>query len=114
MSRLVVLTTTDLAVGYRLAGAATVEVNTPAETEAELAGLLPHERGVIAVHAPYFYRLSRAMQRQIDSTDIPLVVPLPSGAAGAEVEDRRERLLQLLRQAVGYQITFDGNEGTTS
>jgi hypothetical protein len=33
-------------------------------------------------------------------------VALPAGTTPEEAEDRRERLLKLLRQAVGYEITF--------
>lgn len=113
MSRLLVLTTRELAIGYRLAGSATLEVASPAETQDRLRELLGHERGVIAVHAPYFYELDRPLRRLIDSTDDPLVVPLPAGTEAEEVGDRRDRLLQMLRQALGYEITF-GDEGGTS
>jgi vacuolar-type H+-ATPase subunit F/Vma7 len=113
MSRLLVLTTHELAVGYRLAGAATLEVSSPDETQARLLELLQHEQGLIAVHAPYFYALNRQVRRQLDATDRPLVVPLPAGTAAEEAEDRRDRLLQMLRQALGYEITF-GDERATS
>jgi hypothetical protein len=39
-------------------------------------------------------------------------VPLPAGTATEPVGDRRQRLLELLRQAIGYEITF-GDERTT-
>ena len=60
MSRLLVLTTSELAVGYRLAGATTVEVRSAAETRAILEELLDREDGIIAVHAPYFNALPSA------------------------------------------------------
>jgi vacuolar-type H+-ATPase subunit F/Vma7 len=113
MSRLLVLTTRELAVGYRLAGSATLEVASAAETQDRLRELLGHERGVIAVHAPYFYELDRPLRQLLDTTDDPLVVPLPAGTEVEEVGDRRDRLLQMLRQALGYEITF-GDEGGTS
>jgi vacuolar-type H+-ATPase subunit F/Vma7 len=110
VSRLLVLTTQELAVGYRLAGAATVEVGSPDETEQRLVELLEQERGVIAVHGPYYYALSRSLRRRLDTTGRPLVVALPAGTVTEEADERRERLLQMLRQAVGYEITF-GDEG---
>jgi vacuolar-type H+-ATPase subunit F/Vma7 len=112
MSRLLVLTTRELAAGYRLAGAATVEVGSPAEAEAQLEELLDREDGVIAVHAPYFHALGRALRRRLEALRTPLVVPLPAGLTADQVEDRRERLLRMLRQAVGYEITF-GDEART-
>ena len=106
MSRLIVLTTPELAVGYRLAGVATVEVASPAEAEAQLEELLDSENGVIAIHAPYFHALGRTLRRRLDALRTPLVVPLPAGLTDDQAEARRERLLRMLRQAVGYEITF--------
>jgi vacuolar-type H+-ATPase subunit F/Vma7 len=111
MSRLLVLTTRDLAVGYRLAGATTLEVASTAQTATVLEQLLAGEDGVIAVHAPYFDGLPTPLRRRLDALRIPLVVPLPTGTATEPIGDRRQRLLELLRQAIGYEITF-GDERT--
>jgi vacuolar-type H+-ATPase subunit F/Vma7 len=69
-----------------------------------------HEDGVIAVHAPYFHALERPLRRRLGALDKPLVVALPAGSTVEQAQDRREQLLQMLRQAVGYEITF-GQEG---
>ena len=106
MARLLVLTTEQLAAGYRLAGVAVVEVASPAEAGERLEHLLESEDGVIALHAPYFHALAGSLRRRLDALSVPLVVPLPAGATPEEAEDRRERLLKLLRQAVGYELTF--------
>lgn len=106
MSRLVVLTTRELAVGYRLAGAATVEVGSTVQTQTVLEELLDSEDGVIAVHAPFFNALPRPMRRRLDTLRAPLVVALPGGTAAELVGERRQQLLELLRQAIGYEITF--------
>ena len=111
MSRLLILTTRDLAVGYRLAGATTVEVASVGQAAATLEELLVDEDGVIAVHAPYFDALPTPLRRRLDSLRTPLVVPLPAGTASEQVGARRQRLLELLRQAIGYEITF-GEERT--
>jgi vacuolar-type H+-ATPase subunit F/Vma7 len=106
MTRLVVLTTPELADGYRLAGVAVCEVASAAEAAERLEELLEREHGVIALHAPYFHALARPLRRRLDALRAPLVVALPAGTTPEEAEDRRERLLKLLRQAVGYEITF--------
>jgi vacuolar-type H+-ATPase subunit F/Vma7 len=113
MSRLVVLTTSEQAVGYRLAGSVTREVGSPEQTAAVLEELLATEDGVIAIHAPYFHALSGPVRARLDATTTPLVVPLPAGDSTGRGADRRQRLLELLRQAVGYQITF-GDEDRRS
>jgi vacuolar-type H+-ATPase subunit F/Vma7 len=106
MSRLLVLTTRDLADGYRLAGVAVDEVRSAADAAARLEPLLEAEAGVIALHAPYFDALPAPLRQRVDALSVPLVLPLPAGTTPEEAEDRRERLLKLLRQAVGYEITF--------
>lgn len=113
MSRLVVLTTPDLAPGYRLAGVEAIPVISTGEAAAEVISLVDErgERGVIAVHEPFHAALDRELRRRFDETTEPLVVPLPAGEPGREDGGRRERLMQLLWQAVGYEITFDAEGG---
>lgn len=107
MSRLLILTTPELAPGYRLAGAATLEVSSVEAATARLEELLPNEQGVVALHEPYLHALDRTLRMRLDALRAPLVVPLPSGAGTEGAGERRERLLQMLWQAVGYEITFD-------
>jgi vacuolar-type H+-ATPase subunit F/Vma7 len=106
VSRLLVLTTRELAAGYRLAGVTVLEVASSEDAATQLEDLLEQEDGVIAVHAPFFHGFPRPLRRRLDARLTPLVVPLP--AAG----DRRTRLLRMLRQAIGYEITF-GDEAKT-
>lgn len=113
MSRLVVLTTPELSLGYRLAGATAVEAETAAAAAAELDRLVETEDGVVAVHEPFFHGLDRARRTRLDALQRPLVVPLPAGGGAESGGDRRERLLQMLWQAVGYEITF-GSEGRST
>ncbi len=113
MSRLLVLTTPELAAGYRLAGVAAVEVASPAEAATRLEELLEREDGVIAVHAPYFHALAAAAAAAARRARAPRSWwRFPAGTTTEQAEDRRERLLQMLRQAVGYEITF-GDESRT-
>lgn len=112
MSRLLVLTTRELAAGYRLAGVSVLEVSSSEDAATQLEDLLEREDGVIAVHAPFFHEFARPLRRRLDARLTPLVVPLPAGMTDAQAGDRRTRLLELLRQAVGYEITF-GDEART-
>jgi vacuolar-type H+-ATPase subunit F/Vma7 len=112
MSRLLVLTPPELSAGYRLAGVATLEIRSPAEATTRLEELLRHEDGVIAVHAPYFHALGRSLRRRLEALSTPLVVPLPASTSADEAQDRRDRLLRMLRQAVGYEITFSDEAST--
>ena len=81
MSRLLVLTTPERELGYRLAGVTTRAVGSAREAEAA-ARRSPRARGrdVIALHAPYFDALAPPLRRRIDALASPLVVALPAGA----------------------------------
>lgn len=113
MSELTVITTAELADGYRLAGAATRVSASPGEAEELLHELLDRgEDGVIAVHEPFLERLEDGFRRQLEKREAPLVVGLPSGEAEEAPEERRARLLRRLRRAVGYEITFPSEDGS--
>jgi vacuolar-type H+-ATPase subunit F/Vma7 len=111
MGRLIVLTTPELEVGYRLAGVATVTVGSSAEAGQALQELLDTQADdVIAVHEPFFHDLERPLRRRLEMLTSPLVVAMPGGRDADVEAERRARLLRMLWQAVGYEMTFDRGE----
>jgi vacuolar-type H+-ATPase subunit F/Vma7 len=111
MGRLIVLTTPDLELGYRLAGVATRAVASSAEAAQALQELLDTEADdVIAVHEPFFHDLDGPLRRRIETLTSPLVVAMPGGRDADVEAERRARMLQMLWQAVGYEMTFDRGE----
>jgi vacuolar-type H+-ATPase subunit F/Vma7 len=112
MGRLIVLTTPDLELGYRLAGVATRAVASIDEAEQALQELLDSDADdVIAVHEPFFHSLGSPLRRRIETLTSPLVVAMPGGHDADLEAERRARRLQMLWQAVGYEMTFDRGEG---
>jgi vacuolar-type H+-ATPase subunit F/Vma7 len=106
---LLVLTTGALSTAYRLAGTATVACSSSAEAETRLREQLQNRfEGVLAVHQPYLDEMPRDLIDELGRLDWVLVVGVPEGLHDRQVEDRRARLLRLLREAVGYEITFEG------
>jgi vacuolar-type H+-ATPase subunit F/Vma7 len=111
MSRLIAITTDELAPGFRLGGAAVRVAASAAEAGEALHELLRQgERGLIAVHAPWYEALDRDLRRRIEDDPVPLVVPLAAGTDPDAARERSERLRRLLWQAVGYEITFEGGD----
>ncbi|HJQ49473.1 MAG TPA: V-type ATP synthase subunit F [Gaiellaceae bacterium] len=111
MGRLIVLTTPDLELGYRLAGVATRAVASSADAGRALQELLDAGTDdVIAVHEPFFHELERPLRRRIETLTSPLVVAMPAGRDADVEAERRARLLRMLWQAVGYEMTFDRGE----
>jgi vacuolar-type H+-ATPase subunit F/Vma7 len=109
MERLVVITTPELESGYRLAGVTTLPAASPAEAAAAVEGLLAtgSERGVLAVHEPFFNAFEESLRKNLERNAAPLAVPVPAGTGEAAFEERRTRLRRMLWQAVGYEITFE-------
>ena len=112
MGRLIVVTTAEQAPGFRLAGAATEIVETPAAAVRLINRLLASgEGGVVAVHEPLLEGIDAATRRRFEDAISPMVVALPSGAR-EPAEPRRARLSAMLHRAIGYRITFEAEEAS--
>lgn len=111
MGHLIVLTTPESEAGFRLAGVATRAVESSGEAARVLEELLARDADdVIAVHEPFFHELDRPLRRRIDLLTSPLVVAMPAGRDADVETERRARLLRMLWQAVGFEMTFDRGE----
>ena len=98
---------------YRIAGARTATATGPAEVtaivDAELAARRP---GVVAVHHDLFDAVPATVRQAWEQRLAPLVVALPVGT-GPAGPGRRHALRALLGRAVGYEITFSPEGGST-
>ena len=111
MAKLVVITEPALAPGFRLAGVEVHTASTAAEAERLLLALMDEgEAGVIAVHAPYFVALGERTRRRIEIRATPVVMGLPTGMAVTSEERQSQHLAELIRRAIGFRITFRGEE----
>jgi vacuolar-type H+-ATPase subunit F/Vma7 len=110
-SRLIVLAPPELSAGFQLAGVEVRSVDSVSDTEKELRLLEDEdEQGVIAVYRPLLDELDPDLVERLESTMHPVVVALPSGLGSRSESDRRARLMDRLQRAVGYRITFGGDE----
>jgi len=109
-----VIVPAGLADGYRLAGVRTEQADTATAAGDLLERLLAgHDRpSLIAVHHPYLRELGSRRQRRLAELDSALVVALPEGTAPGAPGRESESLRDLLARAVGYEFTFDPEEGT--
>lgn len=107
MYKLVVLTDSDTADGFRLAG---VDVSVADSAEAarkELNALLDDESsGIIAVNEKMMATIDERTQRKIDSIYRPIVISLPIRDQLTMGEDHRAYLARLIRRAIGFDITL--------
>lgn len=111
MAQLIVITNPDLAPGFRLAGVETYVAETPEEARKWLVELLDSgEAGVVAMDEAYLATLDPPTRRRIEQAYRPVVIGVPAGTAGESQAQRRRRLAELIRRAIGVRITFRGAE----
>jgi vacuolar-type H+-ATPase subunit F/Vma7 len=109
MARLTMVAPSDLVVGFRLAGTDVVGVASPAEAERALTSLAADpEVGVIGVSAELLDAMDPQVRERFEGSVAPVIVAVPSGAGAPG--DHRARLASLLQRAIGFRISFGGEE----
>jgi V/A-type H+-transporting ATPase subunit F len=104
MYKFVIVTDSDRASGFRLAGAEVIEAENSEEARAKIPPLLyKDDIGIVAVNEEYMYALDETMMDRIEKMHRPLIIPLPSKSK--EV-DRRTYIERLLKKAIGYNIVL--------
>jgi vacuolar-type H+-ATPase subunit F/Vma7 len=112
MARLMIVTTTDLAPGYRLAGASVIAAKDGEQAAEEVRRLAQEsDVAIIGVHEPYLQSFDAQLERALERRTLPVVVGIPTGEAD-ERDGRRARLAELLRRAIGHRIVFRREDAT--
>jgi V/A-type H+-transporting ATPase subunit F len=105
--RVVVLTDSDTADGFRLAGVDVEVVETPEAARTRLVSLLDDDdTGILAVNERLMTGIDERVRKKIDSIYRPIVVSLPSREKLEIGEDHRAYLSRLIRRAIGFDITL--------
>ena len=104
MYKFVVVTDSDRASGFRLAGAEVLEAADAMEARAIIPPLLyKDDIGIVAVNEEYMLSLDEKIMDRIEKMHRPLIIPLPSKSK--EI-DRRTYIERLLKKAIGYNIVL--------
>ena len=107
MYKVVVLTDSDTADGFRLAGVDVDVVDSPEMARSRLVSLLDDDStGIIAVNERLMTAVDERIQNKIDSIYRPIVVSLPIREKLELGEDHRAYLSRLIRRAIGFDITL--------
>lgn len=111
MSRLLVVTRPDLATGFELAGVETFVVQDAEETEELIGGWLNEgEKGLLAIDETLLLLLNPGLVRRLQaSPDLPHLA-IPGGQPLDRRLSRRGRITEMIRQAIGFHITFKGEQ----
>jgi len=104
MYKFVIVTDSDRASGFRLAGVEVLEAGSSDEAKKVISPLLfKDDVGIVAVNEEYMLDLDEKLMTRIEKLARPLIIPIPSKSK--EV-DRRSYIERLLRKAIGYNIVL--------
>lgn len=110
MARLVVIADPEAALGFELTGVEVIRAEDLEGAESQLSQLVSDPNvGLLAVSSSLFEALDDATRRRLESSYKPVVVSLPTGGPVMGFPSRREYLAELIRRAIGFQITFPGD-----
>jgi vacuolar-type H+-ATPase subunit F/Vma7 len=111
MSRLLVVARPSLAPGFHLAGVEAFAAEDADEAQQLIAGWLDRgEAGLLAIDDGLLAGLDDAFRRQMESADRLPYLALPGGEPLQPETSRRRRIAELIRKAVGFHITFRGEQ----
>lgn len=105
MTRLIVITDPDTALGLRLTGVEATEANTKEEAAERLLTLLrTKEPGIVIYNDEYRTELPERCQIELEESVSPVFYAMPISQARGGGEPREHYLARLLRRAIGYQL----------
>jgi V/A-type H+-transporting ATPase subunit F len=105
--KIVVLTDSDSAAGYRLAGLEVAVAGDAEEARRELARLIQEDAyALIAVSEALLADPYQAVKREMRGRDLPVLLPAPSvfSALGDKGEDAEAYMKRLIVETMGYEI----------
>jgi V/A-type H+/Na+-transporting ATPase subunit F len=104
MYKFVIVTDSDRASGFRLAGVEVQEADSPEEAKRVISPLLyKDDIGIVAVNEEFMLTLDDKLMTRIEKLARPLIIPIPSKSKEL---DRRSYIERLLRKAIGYNIVL--------
>ncbi len=109
MSRLIILTRPSLAPGFQLAG---VEAFTAQDADAAqrlvAAWLEAGEAGLLALDDGLLADFDPALWRRLEAAEHLPYISIPGGGPLEPGTTRRRHITELIRRAIGFHITFQG------
>lgn len=105
MAKLTVITDSDTALGFRLAGVEVIEVTGANEAAGRLLTLLRAKpSGIVIYNEEYRSSIPETSQAAMEESLTPVFFAIPVERAERIAERREEYLARLLRRAIGYQL----------
>ena len=107
MSRLIVVTSPDLAVGFNLAGVETLPAEDIEAAEDWIESWLETgEQGLLAIDEALLARMNLRLVRRLETSSQTFFLAIPGGHGPGEVMYRQRRIAELTRRAIGFHSIF--------
>ncbi len=108
MPRMLVLTDSETAIGYRLAGVE-VRESVPEEAQRALEEVIESgDYGLVVVDEGLIKDPARASERAMRGRDLPVILSVPSlGATFGDDSDAVAYMKDLVRSAIGFDIKLE-------
>jgi len=111
MSRLLVVTRPSLVPGFRLAGVEAFAAVDAGEAQRLIGGWLDRgEAGLLALDDGLLAGFDPAFRRRLEAADHLPHLAIPGGEPLGPETSRQKQIAELIRQAIGFHITFRGEQ----
>jgi vacuolar-type H+-ATPase subunit F/Vma7 len=111
MSRLLIVTHPALVTGFHLAGVEAFAIE-DAESAQELIGgwLDDGEEGLLAIDEGLLAHMELTLVKRLQAAAHLPYLAIPGGRPLDPADSRRHRIAEMVRRAIGFHITFKGEE----
>lgn len=111
MSRLLILTRPSLVAGFQLAGVDAYGADDIETAEELIEGWLESgEVDLLAIDDGLLERIDMGLVHRLESSDQLPFLAIPGGEPLGPEASRRYRIAELIRRAIGFHITFKGED----
>ena len=107
MFNVLVITDEEIGTGFRLAGMEVLEASTSSEAATLLREcMVDGNYGMILINEEYLSHLELKTKSMIEESTIPHVIPIPLKMKWEFEESKSNYLNDMIKRAIGYQISF--------
>ena len=111
MSQLFVLTRPGLVPGFQLAGVDAHGAETVESAQEMISGWMDSgEEGLLAIDDGLLEAMDENFMKRLSSSSKLLYLAIPGGKSLGPEASQRHRITALIRRAIGFHITFKGEE----
>jgi vacuolar-type H+-ATPase subunit F/Vma7 len=111
MSRLLVVTRPSLVPGFHLAGVEAFPAEDAEAAQQLIADWLDtREAGLLAIDDGLLAGFEIAFRRRLEAADQLPYLAIPGGGPLGPAGSRRQQIAELIRRAIGFHITFQGEQ----